>query len=560
MPANSTPAIFTIAYNCLGKVDCIGLLGFAGKSLALLMREGWLRSSTAISFLEVGAALIFGLCFNASLLRDADTWWLLGLGRWICDHRGLPLTDPFSYTMAFQVGRQYLPHQWLSALAFYSVYHLGAIQSLLMMIVGVLFASFVALPLRALKRTMPFWFALALTALGVFAAKFHFLARPEIFSYLFEGLMLTCLTEHRLKVLKPIATENKLDAGFIAAVVVIFVLWCNFHSGFIFGAVVLTTYSCATFLIGCLKKSRQLFDWSAIFTTALLPLLALINPFGARLLIYLKDQLWFDPFLNTIGEMTPISLSNLVFVPFFVLIVVFGVLLLVSLRKTLASGQSAFLLLSSLLIVVLPILVAFQHRRFILFAVLVILFESAVLMSQLRGEVIEREADAKLIGLRRFSFLPSLLLPILVSMISVPIAFAWFGCDNRWDLHALSVVDKGVDFVRDNAHDRRIFNDVLLGDRMIWLTPEHPLVFLDTRYDMYGGKLVDEYDIVSMGQPGWQKVLDKYNVELVCFFVKSGIANVLRAEPAWRTVYSDSRTIVFERVLNRQIEKNMGNH
>jgi hypothetical protein len=529
-----------------------------------------LKSAKLVFLIELAAALIFGLCINASLLRDADTWWLLGLGRWICDHHSLPATDPFSYTMAYQVGRQYLPHQWLSAVTFYLTYHVGAIQPLLMLCVGVLFGAFVVLPLRALKSTAPVWFAFALTAVGVFAAKFHFLARPEIFSYLLEALMLTCLNAHRLKGLQPNAAQNQetkpsrifagLDFGFISAVAVIFVLWCNFHSGFIFGAIFLVAYSSSSVLIGVLKKNLQAVDWAAIVVTCSLPLLALVNPFGLRLLIYLKEQLWFDPYgnENTVGEMMPIALTNPVFFPFFVLVLTFIVLQLLALRKSQGSDRSALFLLTSVFVSALPICVAFLHRRLILFAVLVILFECAVIMRQWRGAITKLEtesesnANTKTVG--RFWRVSNLVVPVLVSMISVPAAFAWFGCDNRWDIHALSVVDKGIDFVKENARDRRIFNDFLLGDRMIWLTPGHPLVFTDTRYDMYGSKLVDEYDVVSMGQPGWQNVLDKYKVEMVCFFVKSRIVELLREQPEWRMVYSDSRTAVFE----RQIEKDGG--
>jgi hypothetical protein len=526
-----------------------------------------LKSAKLVFLIELAAALIFGLCINASLLRDADTWWLLGLGRWICDHHSLPATDPFSYTMVYQTGRQYLPHQWLSAVTFYLTYHLGAIQPLLMLCVGVLFGAFVVLPLRALMRTAPLWLAFALTGVGVFAAKFHFLARPEIFSYLLEALMLSCLFTHRLKAIEQNAkqTQDKqlrkilasLDFRFIARVSVIFVLWCNFHSGFIFGAIFLVAYSLSSSLIAVFRKSFLAVDWTVIAVTSLLPLLAMINPFGLKLLIYLREQLWFDPFGNSVGEMMPISLTNPAFFPFFVLVLAFIGLLLLALRQSLKANQSALFLLTSVLVSALPICVAFIHRRLILFAVPVILFECAMIMLQWRGAppkpALLSESNAN--GGERLWGLSMQVVPVLASMISVPLAFAWFGCDNRWDVHALSVVDNGIDFVKEHAHDRRIFNDFLLGDRMIWLTPEHPLVFLDTRYDMYGSKIVDEYDVISMGQPGWQNLLDKYKVEMVCFFVKSRIADLLREEPEWRMVYSDSRTVVFERTIEKGLGK-----
>src|SRR5258708_16480998 len=56
---------------------------------------------------------LYGLLLLAGnrLLNDPDSYWHLVVGRWIVEHRGLPIADPFSFTM---MGAHWIAKEWLS--------------------------------------------------------------------------------------------------------------------------------------------------------------------------------------------------------------------------------------------------------------------------------------------------------------------------------------------------------------------------------------------------------------------------------------------------------------
>ena len=46
---------------------------------------------------------------NWSVFRDGDVSWHIAAGRWIIEHRAVPVTDPFSFTMP---GTAWVAHEW----------------------------------------------------------------------------------------------------------------------------------------------------------------------------------------------------------------------------------------------------------------------------------------------------------------------------------------------------------------------------------------------------------------------------------------------------------------
>lgn len=46
--------------------------------------------------------------FTPAVLNDADTYWHVASGDWILDHRAVPLSDPFSFTVP---GRTWVAHE-----------------------------------------------------------------------------------------------------------------------------------------------------------------------------------------------------------------------------------------------------------------------------------------------------------------------------------------------------------------------------------------------------------------------------------------------------------------
>jgi hypothetical protein len=70
----------------------------------------------------VGIYALFVLAGNR-LLIDPDTLWQVTVGQWILDHRAVPETDVFSFTMR---GQPWISTQWLAQLLFAKTYRLAA--------------------------------------------------------------------------------------------------------------------------------------------------------------------------------------------------------------------------------------------------------------------------------------------------------------------------------------------------------------------------------------------------------------------------------------------------
>ena len=134
-----------------------------------------------------------GILVGGVGLHDPDTCWLLGLGRYIFNEGALPLTDPFSYTFALLNNRPFVMYQWLTELIFFVMFKSANLAGLLMFTATIVGYAFLVTPLKLASRRMPLLLAIPLTLLGACAAGFHFLVRPEIFSYLFIGLCLTLI-------------------------------------------------------------------------------------------------------------------------------------------------------------------------------------------------------------------------------------------------------------------------------------------------------------------------------------------------------------------------------
>src|SRR5215217_6298811 len=87
----------------------------------------WLRNSKAdAGFWYLAAALSFW-SFGYTVLGSSDLWWHIATGRWIIEHRCLPLTDPWSFTRA---GLPWLQHEWLSDVIYQAWITLFGLRSL----------------------------------------------------------------------------------------------------------------------------------------------------------------------------------------------------------------------------------------------------------------------------------------------------------------------------------------------------------------------------------------------------------------------------------------------
>ncbi|MEI6083650.1 MAG: hypothetical protein WCS70_05045 [Verrucomicrobiota bacterium] len=118
-----------------------------------------------------------------------------------------------------------------------------------------------------------------------------------------------------------------------------------------------------------------------------------------------------------------------------------------------------------------------------------------------------------------------------------------------WDSAILPnrVPAAAVEFIRANPSAVRgeMFNDYGWGGYLLWALPERK-VFIDGRNDFFGKELVGEFNTVDETKPGWEAVLQKYQVGWTILPVKHPL-NSLLVLSGWRPAYSDEVAIVYTR-------------
>jgi hypothetical protein len=93
-----------------------------------------------------------------------------------------------------------------------------------------------------------------------------------------------------------------------------------------------------------------------------------------------------------------------------------------------------------------------------------------------------------------------------------------------------------------------VFSTDAWGGYLIYRTYPGRKVVVDDRHDLYGSDRVRQLLLLAQGQPGWQNVLEKWQIRTALLPVDSTVANLLREVPQeWRVVYEDRVAVVLEK-------------
>jgi len=180
--------------------------------------------------------LIFSFCFLLASIKvkDPDAFIHIKLGEYIYKNFAIPDHDPFVYTY---YEARYNDNAWLSQLIYYIIYRTNGLNALIIfnaIIVGVTYSIlFQLMSLQGYPKTI---IAIVLLAIS-YVSKERFVLRPHIFS-----LLLLSVTVY-------LTNLDFLKKRYLTYFLV-FLLWSNLHSGFIYGLVVLG----GCFLEGVYKK------------------------------------------------------------------------------------------------------------------------------------------------------------------------------------------------------------------------------------------------------------------------------------------------------------------
>lgn len=202
----------------------------------------------------------FVLLAIASLapIRSYDYFWHLATGRWIVEHRALPLSDPFGVASSRE---PWINLEWLFEIVLYGIYLCGghtAVALVLAIATGALFA----LLLHAAGRELSAPVALPLILVSWYGAEAWLRERPSAAGAFCLALLL--LTLSRLE-----------GARRIAAVTALTVIWINLHPSALLAPVVIALWEIGEALESGDRRLNR--SWTILASAA--PLLA--NPWGA---------------------------------------------------------------------------------------------------------------------------------------------------------------------------------------------------------------------------------------------------------------------------------------
>ncbi len=448
-------------------------------------------------------AVFFALLKPAT---DPDWGWHRRLGEFIVDQRQIPRQNLFSYTLP--------SHLWAD-----SYWATQVLMVLLERAVGLLGLSLVCAFVAAIAVGLATGFhpfASFLVAMWLIPSTG---VRPLNFGLLFFSILWLLLRKRKFRILP-----------------FLFVLWANFYANFVFGLV-------AVFLFFGLEAIR-LRKISLSFV--LVPLLSagatLINPYGIFLWKTLFAEAGSVLMRNTIAEWLPPD-AHTDFGLFFFVFLFFVAFLMIREPKKLNLTEVGLIALFALMGI-------FSIYYVPLFAIIAGPF-------LVRGLGVVSRFSIFNDSTRRFIKLYAAVCLAVFALVVGPLAqLPKAGLEGKALAEVGDYPYEAVEFLKDNPQEGlpagrqgNIFNDYVWGGYLVWQLPSVK-TFIDGRMPAWkeGDEYVfEDYLTVTQLKPGWEEVLQEYQISYFLIRRDSALSQALRVHPGWGVVYEDELAVIFRR-------------
>ncbi len=479
--------------------------------------------------------LIVALCFGISwqtLTGNSDFWAHAAVGRWVVSN-GVPHETLFLWSAK----QDWIAHSWLSQLWFYGIMKAGGpvwgpIAALLF--TGAMTACTVAILWRAwtvrgrVTVLMPLFFTLA-----IWCGSPRSRPRPELWSGLFFAVLLSYLLHFQ--------EGRKITSRALIGLVLMFVMWTNFHGGVAAGLLLIA----ATALADILQERRETKRWTYSPLVSLLvccTLAVFVNPFGAHYFVALLPV--GGEMFKHIDEWKPVWKSPAMD-PIFT--VTGGLLAVFALLAWLSNEKRRFAHGVWILIWALLLLSARRHMWMWALVSLAVLaanssgVDSKIFWAALRGTPLTdaaryRPPSATIIWVVRFAMV-LFLIGVLAQQTPSSIRESWPpNATSRYlpepAARRLLQVGKG----------RRVFNDYEFSSYLQWRSAGNPPLYIDL-LNAYPDKLLKDYFQIVTAEPEGRKMLR--DLDINCVFLRrhkkgegmAKLANYLDKQSQWRRVY-----------------------
>lgn len=482
-------------------------------------------------------ALAVVVLFSLFPAHSFDMWWHLRTGQLILDEGRIPDTDPFTYTAQ---GRPWITHEWLAEVLFFGVYQVGGVD-LLVLLKALLSGLAVALAAWAglVGRDGRMGSKLPLAALAVLLAAPliapRAFIRPHLLTALFLGATLLLL---RLE-------SASGRARFRWALVPVFALWANLHSGFTLGLGLVLLYRVGEWFSAIRLAETTVvhnLSWrqSALAFCAIV-LATLLNPHHVEALLYPLRLLAREEVRSSIAELRSVfhpAYRDALFLKVFASSAALLIVLIVAARRRL---QWSLLLPTAVFM-----FLAIGSVRSV--------SEYAVLLPAVFA------AHGAALGERRSIARSIAIVVILLSIAGTGGALLWgqpMGDESNrrvgLGVNPVNRPDVATRFMRDVAPPGRMFNLLGFGGYFIHELWPDRLVYIDGRLDVFPpGRLTFYNQMMSTGS-GWTETVREHDLRFAVIDYSEdplrdrGLRALLREDPAWRCVCFGDNVLIYAR-------------
>jgi hypothetical protein len=442
-------------------------------------------------------------------LSTIDLAYQIRAGEFMLNTHTILRTDLFSFTA---LGSPWMNQQWGAQLLFAMLFRLGRWPGLILSRVALaaLVYAFVYLSCRSSGASTRLSAALTFASFGVSAG--GLILRPQLLGM---ALFATFVW---------LAASREAHPRRLLCVLPLMAVWANVHGSFVLGPVTLGLAYLEDRRRRSTRATKTL--WLALASAAV----ACLNPFGLRVWKYALSIGTNPEITRAIVEWRPTSVRVSIGLLFFLSVAAVAAILarrghLVSWPSLLTLGLFFFLGL-------------FAIRGIYWWALAAPPVVAGALAAPPRGQAHDNPS--------------SLNTGIAAGLLALALFFLpwWRGGGPDFQRGLLDHAPLGLTARLEQVlgPGRRMFNPQIWGSWLELALPEHR-TFVDARIEVFPDTVWRDYDGVSIGRDGWQRILERWRVDVVVAHrgQQSKLIPLILRDPGWRLDYRDREGYIFVR-------------
>jgi len=439
------------------------------------------------------------------------------------DTRSIPRHDPFSL---FSPPMPWPTHEWFSDVLMAAINKISGLTGVVIFFIFIISIAY-SLLFKILRSNEGNIFVdILLIVLVLITSQMHWLARPHVFS-----LLLLIIWYYIVD-----SFQNDRN-NFLYLLPLVMLLWINLHGGFILGFIIIVIY--IAYNLGELyiskntdkelhKRRVKCLFFAAIASV----LLSLANPKGFHTLLFPFEVVSNRLIMDNYGEFLSPNFHSVPFTPFR-----FFLLLMIAFLGAF-KGKLNFIELAFILIFTN---MALLSSRFIpLFAIIiapVLSKHGNIMLNNINNNFSNFIVNKARVHESIDKYARGYIWPIIAILVVVGLT-ASTRIKYKFD-EKIKPVD-AVEFLKKEHISGNMFNDDEFGDYIIYSAYPQYKVFIDGRADIYGNEKIQDYLNVANIRPGWEKVIEKYNIDWIIFNADSPLSQYLNLKKDWKLIYTDN--------------------